>query len=740
SVLARMPRKYSMPALVEGLASPTSAIRSGAAACLGRIGDTAAVSALEVALADAEIAVRLQARDALEALGAAVPPADVLRTPQLDVGALRRCGRRLEAFGQAIILHAAANKGRLPAEIVPLYNILAARKPGAGDSVSATKIRELGCPMAAAGSGYVYLLQGTTATLMDVKDAHTLPVMHDAPPAHHGIYNVLFLDGHVEAVTAKQLNKLLEAPEEAILGKDTLKMVPLKAFAPIAPTHVETSTAAIAALAEALDDESSPIRGAAVRSLASIGADAVPVLIKALQHSKVRVRGNAAIALALIGPDAKAAVPALIRLLQDKDWKIQIQAIKTLDAIGPQAKAAVPALVKLAGGQDVALMTEATETLARMGPEGVRALQRLAADPPVAADSRLAALVHYTLESTGNSRIGQGIVRSPDEITSNTEVAIPELIAALKDQDSTVRSKAIGALRQMGTPAKRALLQALESGDPALRRGAVEAWSSFPSSAKERLSIFVEKLQDTDATVRWKAAEGIYKLGAAARPAIADLVRALTDEHPGVQGFASLTLAKTGDAGIQALAEALESDDQRLRWAAAKGFCWAFPRTKGVLAILKERDVDTDPVYACVTGKVGPRTTKALVEALQGDDLVIRQAVVVIIARHLGPKAKAAEPALIKMVTDPDAWLRYQAVSALSHIGPDAVEAVPVLIKALDDKGDCVALAAALALGNIGPAARNAIPALKKAHANGERELRFLATKAIRKIAAPPGK
>jgi HEAT repeat protein len=64
----------------------------------------------------------------------------------------------------------------------------------------------------------------------------------------------------------------------------------------------------------------------------------------------------------------------------------------------------------------------------------------------------------------------------------------------------------------------------------------------------------------------------------------------------------------------------------------------------------------------------------------------------------MGPAAKAAVPALIEALTDPEATVRFPVCIALREIGPDAKEAVPALTTALDDRNDDVAAMARKAI------------------------------------------
>ena len=83
--------------------------------------------------------------------------------------------------------------------------------------------------------------------------------------------------------------------------------------------------------------------------------------------------------------------------------------------------------------------------------------------------------------------------------------------------------------------------------------------------------------------------------------------------------------------------------------------------------------------------------------------------------RRIGPLAKAAVPALTKVVKDDeDEDIRRSAADALGNMGADAKPAVPAIIELLKDgKADSITHAvAAEALGRIGPGAKSAVPAL----------------------------
>ncbi len=66
----------------------------------------------------------------------------------------------------------------------------------------------------------------------------------------------------------------------------------------------------------------------------------------------------------------------------------------------------------------------------------------------------------------------------------------------------------------------------------------------------------------------------------------------------------------------------------------------------------------------------------------------------------MGPAAKPAVPALVKVLEDTEAppTVRFPVCVALREIGPEAKDAVPALTKALDDRNDEVAAMARKAI------------------------------------------
>jgi HEAT repeat protein len=80
----------------------------------------------------------------------------------------------------------------------------------------------------------------------------------------------------------------------------------------------------------------------------------------------------------------------------------------------------------------------------------------------------------------------------------------------------------------------------------------------------------------------------------------------------------------------------------------------------------------------------------------------------------MGVKARSAVPQLAAALADADASVRASAAMALGAVGPEAESAVPALIGALRDRDSNVRLWAVKTLGDLGPVAAAAVPTLKR--------------------------
>jgi HEAT repeat protein len=222
---------------------------------------------------------------------------------------------------------------------------------------------------------------------------------------------------------------------------------------------------AVPALVEALRDEEAPVRAYALDGLLRLKPgpkDVLPAVVERLEKdSAASVRQSALRTLGTLGPDA---LPHILAALEDKDPTVQNAALKALSQVGPEAGRAVAAVRRLAAtALTPAVRTAAVQALAKIGPEGPALFEELLKERDSA--TRLECL--KTLGRAGNA----------------TREAVPALIAALGDNDREVRILAAHVLGQIGPGAREAV--------EALNRAAQDSDKDVKETARKAL----EKVQ-----------------------------------------------------------------------------------------------------------------------------------------------------------------------------------------------------------------------------------------------------
>ncbi len=104
---------------------------------------------------------------------------------------------------------------------------------------------------------------------------------------------------------------------------------------------------------------------------------------------------------------------------------------------------------------------------------------------------------------------------------------IKTLVRKLGDDDFKTREKASQRLRELGRLAMPALRKAANDSDAEIRQRAARIVEEIQTS----LTYLLESLKDSNPAVRREAAEGLERLGAKAKPAVAALTEALGDKN-----------------------------------------------------------------------------------------------------------------------------------------------------------------------------------------------------------------
>jgi HEAT repeat protein len=134
--------------------------------------------------------------------------------------------------------------------------------------------------------------------------------------------------------------------------------------------------------------------------------------------------------------------------------------------------------------------------------------------------------------------------------------AVEPLIAALKDADNSVRTKAAEALVKIGQPTVDPLIGSLRDPDDSVSGRAMGALVKIGMPAVDSL---IAALKEADDGVRGKAAETLVKID---EPAIEPVIGALQDTDADVRREATAVLARIGGSkAVDTLFQALKEPD-----------------------------------------------------------------------------------------------------------------------------------------------------------------------------------
>ncbi|MDZ7363785.1 MAG: HEAT repeat domain-containing protein [candidate division KSB1 bacterium] len=206
----------------------------------------------------------------------------------------------------------------------------------------------------------------------------------------------------------------------------------------------------------------------------------------------------------------------------------------------------------------------------------------------IALDTLVAALKDQ--ESTVRSQAAAAL----GNLGQSDDRVISALVAALKDQDNYVRDEAAAALGNLGQSDDRvisALLAALKDQSYSVRTWAAAALGNLGQSDDRVISALLAALKDQESYVRTQAAAALGNLGQSDDRVISALLAALKDQWYSVRAQAAAALGNLGqsdDRVISALLAALKDQNSTVRYqaAAALGNLFKTKREPELLALL----------------------------------------------------------------------------------------------------------------------------------------------------------
>jgi HEAT repeat protein len=240
----------------------------------------------------------------------------------------------------------------------------------------------------------------------------------------------------------------------------------------------------------------------AFSSLKEGGKAAVPVLTELLaaKGADAKVRWKAADLLEQIGPDASEAIPGLLAALKDSDPHVRAVVAKSLGGVVPKESCG-----------------EAVEALAAVLKEG--------------------------------GLVGAAAARAISKFGAKGAPALPALLEAMKDKDSTVRWEAGRTVGKIGAAAKSAvpaLVEQMKDEAPLVREHAAEALGDIGPEAMDGVPALINALKDPMVRVRRDAVRSLGQIGPAAKPALEAARGLLKDEDAEVRAAAEKTVRLLG--------------------------------------------------------------------------------------------------------------------------------------------------------------------------------------------------
>ena len=466
-----------------------------------------------------------------------------------------------------------------------------------------------------------------------------------------------------------------------------------------------------------LDDGVTEVRKNVAEALAwSYSPRVIPALVQLIDDSEKTIRDQAVDALCLRGREARSGLPKYVGLLGHSDGERRRQAVNLISSVKPRTKESLDLLTQALNDSDSKVRSEVRHCFASWNwahsRVGKHALPRLredfdSSDPMVRLEAAEAVwnirrseqevlpVFRQVMQHAG-AAIRRSALERLWRLKAGPGMCFDLVEIAAHDRDVEVRKAAVQVLGKCGSKAVSVLVSKLGDSNDDVKLRAVEALGALGPQAKEAAPILLSKLFSSEDPVFWRrlstlgewpvSALGQIKCKETIAPLIAQLDQPWQTEDSDAYFAVVQTLGEFGpDAGA------------------------AIPKLMPLLEKLGSARI----VIAEALGKIGDETVvPALVKLLDDPNRFVRSSGARALG-YMGPRAEEAIPALLRQLQDKEQSPRHFAVEALGKIGPKAAGAVPTLLRWARDPNAAIRRdTVAAALGNIGQESSQVVPVL----------------------------
>jgi HEAT repeat protein len=382
------------------------------------------------------------------------------------------------------------------------------------------------------------------------------------------------------------------------------------------------------------------------QALDKIGASALPFLVPLLTSRSAAVRTSAATVLETIGPAARRAIPALRRTLRDPDATVSLTAALALIAIHSPAPETISALIRVLRNQDSEMVMAAVQALETIGP----------------AAHRVAPALLQSMNTSGLLEQQRAqVVEALGRVGMPTELLLQFLFAALDENTEYryVATAAVGAFTAFGAKAVPALIAALQQSDSST---VIYILGGIGPPARKAVPALRRLLNHSDTGISLFVAQALWLISSDRAEILPILVRILREGTSNEIEADIGILAEMGDAARETLPVVIQS-----------------------LHRLDLGHSDTaERAFLEMLKKIGVAAIPALLPMLNDQNTEIRYVALEGIGQ-IGIAAREALPGLLTALQDSDEKVRFAAAIALGSVGPDRPEVVAALNGALLD-------------------------------------------------------